>query len=85
MAPLLATFTNAAFQLSTKLVARQLGPGNKTSEAFKHQGYFNYSPSFGAAVLFTILFAFVALANVFLFFRHRAWFWWSMNLAIISK
>ena len=82
MAPLVATLTNAAFEI----VARQLGrPGNKSPEAFAHQGRYSYTPSFATAVLFIILFAIVTLANVFLFFRHRSWFWWSMNLAVISE
>jgi hypothetical protein len=86
MAPLVATLTSAAFELRTKLIARQMGnPGNKSPEAFAHQGRYAYTPSFGAAVLFVVLFAIVTLAHVFLIFRHRSWFWWSMNLAVISK
>jgi len=82
MAPLVTTLTTAALEL----VVRQLGrPGNKSPEAFAHQGRYAYTPSFATAVLFLVLFAIVTLANVFLFFRHRSWFWWSMNLAVISE
>jgi hypothetical protein len=81
MAPLTVTLTTAAFEL----IARQLGGGDKSPQQFAKEGRFSYTPSFGAAVLFVILFAIVTLANVFLFFRHRSWFWWSMNLAVVSQ
>jgi hypothetical protein len=81
MAPLAATLTNAAFEL----IARQLGGANRTPQQTATEGRFSYVPSFGASVLFSILFAVVTLANVFLFFRHRSWFWWSMNLAVVSQ
>jgi hypothetical protein len=86
MAPLMATLTNAAFEFGTKLVARQLGgPGTKSPQKYAEEGRYSYIPSFPAAVLFIALFGIVALANIFLFFRHRAWFWWSMNLAVFSE
>jgi hypothetical protein len=60
-------------------------PGNKSPEQFAVQGRYYYAPSFAAAVIFCVLFGIVLSVQIYQFFRHRAWFWWVMILAITCK
>ena len=60
-------------------------PGGKTLQEYQTEGRYNYPPSFAAAVIFVVLFGIAAAVNLFQLFRHRAWFWWVMNFAVISK
>lgn len=87
MAPMADTLSEALFPFLAELAKRDgsPNPGGKTDAQYKTQGRYNYAPSFAAAVIFVVLYAIVVLANLFLLFRHRAWFWWAMNLAVISK
>ena len=87
MAPSLAgTLVPLVADLTVRNVAPSSTlPGGKTPAQYAVQGRFNYVPSFPAALIFLALFLILVLANLFLIFRHRAWFWWVMNLAVISK
>ena len=59
--------------------------GNKTPAQFAKEGRYSYVPSFGAAVVFLILFGVVLAANLVQWFYHRAWFWWVMIFAVSCK
>lgn len=87
MAPFTATFASAALELSAILAARQTTnePGDKSPALFAEQGRYAYTPSFAAAVAFLVLFGILTITNIWLFFRHRSWFWWSMNLAVLME
>lgn len=88
MATFVGNIEHAIVHLS-KLVARDDNstdlPGGKTLQEWENQGRYNYDPSFAASVIFLVLFAIATAINLFQFFRHRAWFWWVMNFAVISK
>jgi len=60
-------------------------PGGKTLQEYQTEGRYNYPPSFAAAVIFVVLFGIAAAVNLFQLFRHRAWFWWVMNFAVIME
>ena len=87
MAPATVTLIRAALPFIGQLATRDgtSNPGGKTNAQYATEGRFDYPPSFAAAVLFLVLYVIVVLANLILIFRHRAWFWWVMNLAVISK
>ncbi len=59
-------------------------PGGKTPAEYAAEGRYNYVPTLSAAIIFTVLFGICAVINWVQFFRHRAWFWWMMNAAILS-
>ncbi|KIX10253.1 uncharacterized protein Z518_01334 [Rhinocladiella mackenziei CBS 650.93] len=61
------------------------GPADKTPEEWATEGRYNYAPSFAAAVVFIALYGIALAINLFQMFRHRAWFWWVMNFAIILE
>ncbi|KIW16868.1 hypothetical protein PV08_04058 [Exophiala spinifera] len=88
MATLVGNIEGALAHLST-LVTRDVSdtglPGGKTLQEYETQGRFNYDPSFAASVIFLVLFAIAAAINIFQFFRHRAWFWWVMNFAVLME
>jgi len=71
------------------LVARDYSgtefPGGKTLQQWETEGRFSYVPSFAAAVIFAVLFGLAVLVNLGQLFRHRAWFWWSMNFAVMRE
>lgn len=88
----MATFVGSiehAIAHTSRLVARDQNttdlPGGKTLQEYNTQGRYDYDPSFAAAIIFLVLFAIATAINLFQFFRHRAWFWWVMNFAVISK
>ncbi len=87
MAPVAVTLTEAILPYVARLVTRQgtANPGGKTNAQYAADGRYDYAPSFAAAVLFLVLYSIIVVANFFLIIRHRAWFWWVMNLAVISK
>lgn len=60
-------------------------PGGKTPEQWATEGRFSYVPSLAAAVIFAVLFGIAVVINLGQMVRHRAWFWWSMNFAVLSK
>ena len=87
MSPSAVTLPEAVVPFLATLLTRDhpLVPGGKSSAQYASQGRFNYAPSLAAAVIFLVFYALIVLANWFLLFRHRAWFWWSMNLAVSSE
>lgn len=62
-----------------------MSSSGKTPEEFATQGRFKYPPSFAASVIFTVIYGVAMVVNLAQMFRHRAWFWWVMNLAVASK
>ncbi|KAJ9619709.1 uncharacterized protein PV06_00009 [Exophiala oligosperma] len=88
----MATFVGSiehAIAHTSRLVARDQNttdlPGGKTLQEYNTQGRYDYDPSFAAAIIFLVLFAIATAINLFQFFRHRAWFWWVMNFAVIME
>lgn len=69
-----------------ELVARSNSslPQGKTQAEYDSQGRYNYTPSKAAAIAFCILYIIIVAYNLFQYFYHRSWFWWSMVLAVIS-
>lgn len=80
---------DAALAHAVNLVARSYSatglPGGKTAAEYAVEGRYSYVPSFAAAIIFSALFGLALVINVYQLFRHRAWFWWVMNFAVLSK
>jgi len=87
MAPTTGVSTSDIFHFIAKLTARDAtgGPSDKTPAQYAREGRYNYDPSFAASVVFAVLYAIVVLANLVQIVRHRAWFWWVMNLGVLCK
>jgi hypothetical protein len=70
--------------LAARSTSEQL-PNKKTPAELAVEGRYYYPPSLAAAVIFAVLFGLMLCAHIYQFFRHRAWFWWVMILAITCK
>ncbi|KAI1626928.1 RTA1 like protein-domain-containing protein [Exophiala viscosa] len=80
---------DAAVAGAVNLVARSYSatglPGGKTAAEYAVEGRYSYVPSFAAAIIFCVLFGLAFVINVYQLFRHRAWFWWVMNFAVLME
>ncbi len=93
MAPIAHAMTEAALPLVHQLLVRDSTKNStvskehagKTEAQWEAEGRYNYPPSFAAAVVFLVLYVIITGFNLFQFIFYRAWFWWPMVFAILSK
>jgi hypothetical protein len=53
--------------------------------AVQRHGSYLYDPSFPLAMVATILFCVTAAMTLFQYFRYRSWFFYCMQIGVISK
>ncbi len=89
MAPFANAIAEVMLPVAHQLLARDstVKPQHqgKTPEQWDKEGRYNYEPSFAAAVMFLALYVAATVINLFQYALYRAWFWWPMNLAVISE